>query len=85
LNDNKKESIKLKVARYSEYLRGLIILNIAIVTGIMTVLYNVVSGSLGLYMLLFIGLGIIVLSITVSILKDIDLKMQKLIKELENG
>jgi hypothetical protein len=81
---SKREALKEELSRYREYLRSLLIVNIAIITGSTTVVYNVANGTSSIYMLLFVGAGLIALSIFISITKDIDTKIKKLIEELKN-
>jgi hypothetical protein len=80
----KREALKEELSRYREYLRSLLIVNIAIITGSTTVVYNVANSTSSIYMLLFVGAGLIALSIFISITKDIDTKIKKLIEELKH-
>ena len=84
MNDTKIEVIKQKIAVQIEFLRGLIITFIAILTGIVTVLHNVANGTSGIYMLISVGLGLIGLSGILAFITKRYLKIENLIKEFRN-
>jgi ACR3 family arsenite efflux pump ArsB len=84
MNENKKEAIKERIATQREFLRGFIIVFIAILTGIVTVLHNVANGTSEAYMLISVAIGFVGLSVNLAFIKRIYFKIDANIKELEN-
>jgi hypothetical protein len=82
---NKLDLIKEKLATQREILRGFIIVMIALATGLSSLIINVTSGKLPIYMLLFVGLCFVGLAIFGSITKSVYTNIKKLYKELENA
>ncbi len=80
----KADKLKEKIANKREFLRGSIVLAITILSGIVVTVYKVVAKDLDVYMLLFVALGIVALSINIVIVGKIYEHIDQLTEELEN-
>ena len=66
------------------FLEKFILVAVAIVTGIVTIIYQVISNKVELYMLLIAVVGLIALSINISLIIRIKEKLDKKSKELKD-
>jgi len=80
----KIDKLKEKIANKREFLRGFIVLSIAILSGVVITVFKVVATTLDMYMLFFVALGLISLSINIAIIKKIYENLDSLTEELEN-
>ena len=80
----KADKLKEKIANKREFLRGSIVLAITILSGIVITVYKVVAKDLDVYILLFVALGIVALSINIVIVGKIYEHIDQLTEELEN-
>jgi hypothetical protein len=80
----KIDRLKEEIANKREFLRGFIVLAITILSGIVMTIYKVASGDLDIYMLLFVAVGITILSVNIFIIKQIYRNIDNLTKGLEN-
>ena len=78
------EVIKEKIAYYKEYIRGIIIFDIALLSGITTNLYQVSLKIVPFYSIIFSFIGIIIFYLSLIIFYQLHLKIDLLLKELEN-
>jgi asparagine N-glycosylation enzyme membrane subunit Stt3 len=81
---NKVDRIKEELANKREFLKIFLVLAMAMITGVVTIIYNVVSGSASIFMLVIAGLGFCFLIITMFVIRFIYTHLDKLTKELEN-
>jgi len=79
------EAIKEKLALYREYLRGLILLILALISALVIGFYNVLIKKAPLYSIWFLSFGFIILIVLLLILKFLNNKILDGIKELDNG
>ena len=78
----KADKLKEKIANKREFLRGSIVLAITIFSGIVVTVYKVVAKDLDVYILLFVALGIVALSINIVIVGKIYEHIDQLTEEL---
>ena len=78
----KADKLKEKIANKREFLRGSIVLAITILSGIVVTVYKVVAKDLDVYILLFVALGIVALSINIVIVGKIYEHIDQLTEEL---
>jgi preprotein translocase subunit SecE len=81
---SKRDSIKEEIATQREFLRGFIIIIIALLTGMSTIITGVISQDKPLYMLFLVAVGFIGVALFSKFTKARYLYIQKLRKELEN-
>ena len=77
------EVIKEKIGYYREYIRGLIIFNIAILSGITTNLYQIFVKTKPFYSIIFSFIGLIIFMLSLLMFYKLHLKIEDLIKELK--
>ena len=80
----KIEVIKEKIGYYKEYIRGLIIFDIALISGIATNLYQVFLKIKPFYAIYFSLIGMIVFYLSLVIFYRLHIKIEELLKELED-
>ena len=78
------EIIKEKIAYYKEYIRGIILFNIALLSGITTNLYQVFVKSKPFYSIIFSFVGLVLFIISLITFYFLHIRIENLIKELEN-
>lgn len=81
----KIDGLKEEIATKRVYLDKFIILAIAVLTGIITTIYQVISGKVPLYMLFIVVVGFISLTIVVMGILRVNEFINEKIKELENA
>jgi len=79
------EAIKEKLALYREYLRGLILVILTLISALVIGFYNVLIKKAPLYSIWFLSFGFIILIVLLLILKFLNNKILDGIKELDNG
>jgi len=79
------DEIKEKLALYREYLRGLILVILALSSGLIFGSYNVLVKKAPFYSLWFLSFGVIVLMVLFIALNVLNNSILELIKELKNG
>ena len=81
----KAEVIKEKSALYREYLRGLILVILALSSGLIFGSYNILVKKAPVYSLWFLSFGFIILMVLFVALDVLNSSVLELLKELENG
>jgi hypothetical protein len=82
---SKAEAIKEKLAKYRELLKATIWMIMAILTGIATIGYKILSGELPAYMILYGGIGLVIVFLASLYGKNLWDTMEKLEKDLEDA
>ena len=77
------EIVKEKIGYYKEYVRGLIIFDIALLSGMTTNLYQIFVKTKPFYSIIFSFIGLIIFMISLMIFYKLHLKIEDLIKELK--
>ena len=75
--------IKEKIGYYKEYIRGLIIFDIALLSGMTTNLYQVFVKTKPFYSMIFSFIGLIIFMLSLLMFYKLHLKIEDLIKELK--
>ena len=78
------EIIKEKISYYKEYIRGIILFDIALLSGITTNLYQIFVKSKPFYSIIFSFVGLVLFIISLAIFYFLHIRIENLIKELEN-
>ena len=78
------EIIKEKISYYKEYVRGLIIFDIALLSGITTNLYQIFVKSKPFYSIVFSFIGLVLFIMSLAIFYFLHIRIENLIKELGN-
>ena len=81
----KSEAIKARIERFRELFKLFAYTILALVTGVVTLIYNVLIHKIPPYMVIWGGIGIIVAFLLVLYAKMIWHKLEELEKELENA
>ena len=75
--------LKEKIGYYKEYIRGLIIFDIAVLSGITTNLYQIFVKTKPFYSIIFSFVGLIIFILSLFLFHKLHLKIEDLIKELK--
>ncbi len=75
--------VKEKIGYYKEYIRGLIIFDIALLSGMTTNLYQVFVKTKPFYSIIFSFIGLIIFMLSLLMFYKLHLKIEDLIKELK--
>ena len=81
----KSEAIKARIERFRELFKAVIYSILAIVTGIVTTIHNILIHKIPVYMVSVAGIGLIVFFLLLLIGRSIWEKFEELEKELENA
>jgi hypothetical protein len=73
--------VKEKIGYYKEFLRGLIIFDIALLSGITTSLYQIFVKAKPFYSIIFSFIGLIIFILSLFLFYKLHLKLEDLIKE----
>jgi len=80
----KIDAIKAKIDRFKELFKAIIYSILAIITGIVTIIYNILIHKVPPYMIIVGGVGLVVVFLLFLFGKAIWNKFEELEKELEN-
>ncbi len=80
----KIDALKAKIERFKELFKAIIYSILAIITGIATLVYNILTHKTPPYMIIMGGIGLIVVFLLIIVGKAIWYKFDELEKELEN-
>ena len=75
--------LKEKIGYYKEYIRGLIIFDIAVLSGITTNLYQIFVKTKPFYSIIFSFVGLNIFILSLFLFNKLHLKIEDLIKELK--
>ena len=78
------EKIKERISYYKEYIRGIILFDIALLSGITTNLYQVFVKTKPFYSIVFSFVGLVLFVISLVVFYFLHIRIENLIKELEN-
>ncbi len=80
----KIDSLKEKHNRYKELFKALIYLLLALLTGLSTIVYQILTHKILPHMIVLVGIGLVIGFLLLSFGKIIWIKMQDIEKEMEN-
>jgi hypothetical protein len=78
------EIVKLKVENLREILKFLLLLTISILTGEVVLFYQILTMKVPAFLVVFNGIGIVILFFVYNVSKYVWDKMDKYVEELEN-
>jgi F0F1-type ATP synthase assembly protein I len=81
----KIDSLKEKISNYRELYKILLVSILALITGIITLNYQILINKIPFFMIFFSGIGLIIAGFIVIVTIEIWKKMNALAKELENA